>query len=136
MFVPVEGIGSIIAKIVGATRLPLETLEFFEDKCVVTFSTRAQAKATLRNSKPSGTFKAPIDTNVKFTLPPGPWKKTKTPGVWECDGEKRAVKELAADRGIKPSVMSQRLLANGMLDTQKRRSMFEKIAKRERLSLA
>lgn len=131
MFVPTEAIGSIVAKIITATGMPLETLEFREDKCVVTFTARAQAKDLKANTK----AQSAVNTNVKFTFPPGPWKKTGEPGIWECNGEKRQVRDLANDRGIPSSVMSQRLMANGMLDTQRNRSKFEKIAKRERLSL-
>lgn len=135
MFVPTEAIGGIIAKIVGATRMPLETLEFREDKCIVTFSTRAQAKATEATPKPPRPLNESLLNIVRFTLPAGPWTRTDKRGYWTCEGVTAKVEDLAKDRGVNSNVMTMRLTKTGMADTQKHKSKLERIAKRERLSL-
>ena len=141
MFIPTEGIGSAIARIVKECGINLATLEFYEDKARAEFSIGTTTKVTKPTRK--------IVTST--SLPEGPWVKTKetvaapNPGghgghhsaLYECNGVKATLGEIGEAFGVSGGVINQRFKrSGGYAVTMKHSSKFDKVSRRKRMALA
>lgn len=128
MFIPTEGIGSAVAKILSECGLEPVRMEFYEDRAVVEFS--AASRASRRNCGPASAPKS---------LPAGPWKASGKRGkaaLWKCGDVEATVEELADAHGVSKDCMRFRLQSGGFTDTRTRRSKFERNNARGRMSVS
>ena len=131
MFIPCEGIGAAIAKIVTECGLRPVKLEFLEDRCSVEF-TSSDSPSSSRKAK-----EKVAETGRKY--PNGPWEKTGKVGirsVYRCGDTSAFLKELASYKGVTEECMEYRLRTGGMLEPKQRHSKLEKKGVRKRMSLS
>ena len=126
MFVPTEGIGSAISKILKETGIRLESLEFNEDRAIAVFFTDHAPQApqkvrkTARRGKP-----ADIPPATVTDLPEGPWVKCGQSSdghhhnIWRCGDHEATTREIAGAFGVKVNLMGVRLGNSGYAVTRK-----------------
>jgi len=126
MFVPTEGIGACVARIVSECGLKPLRMEFTEEKAVVEFAADDYATPSLRNRRTD----VPA---VSHDLPNEGWKHEGH--KWRNGTLLMSVREISEKTGIPKNALRQRLCNAGRIETLEHRSKFDKISKRKRFAL-
>lgn len=119
MFVPTEGIGACVARIVSECGLKPLRMEFTEEKAVVEFAQCDSATPSPDANDPNG-------------LPESGW--TREGHKWRNGNLLMSVAEISDRIGVSGKVLRQRLYSRGRITTFVKRSKFDRISKRKRFA--
>lgn len=124
MFVPTEGIGACVARIVSECGLKPLRMEFTEEKAVVEFATGDPATPSQGNRR--------HEVSPDHGLPNEGWKQEGH--KWRNGTLLMSAKEISEKTGIPKNALRQRLYKSGRIETLERRSKFNRISKRKRFA--